>query len=97
MSTLTRKIFEQKTSKKMIQLKYKKHSSQIAHWQEKLEALVIKHKVFKDSEIEDVTLIDGKETFVGQEAVNKHIIQLESYLQDWRACNCDKWLDLEKI
>ena len=81
----------------MIQLKYKKHSYQIEYWQERLENLVIKHKVLEDTSIDDVVLIDGKDTFTGKDAVNNHIAELESYMQDWRACNCDKWLDVEKI
>lgn len=81
----------------MIQLKYKEHAYQIEYWKERLEALVIKHEVIADPQIDEVTLIDGKETFKGKEAINDHIVHLESYLQDWRACNCDKWIDLEKL
>lgn len=77
----------------MIQLIYKEFNPQIEFWKKKLDEIVIKHELVESSETQESVLLDGKERFIGEKAIEEHLIYLESYLKEWRNCRCDKWFD----
>ena len=72
----------------MITLKYPNVTPQITDWKERLEEVVLGHKLVEDKDLKAPVLEDGNILLEGKEAIDAHLDKIQGELKSWWYCDC---------
>ena len=72
----------------MIILKYPAETTLTETWREKLAELAVGHKVEQDETLTEPVISEKGKDYIGEAAVSDFVIELEQFMNDWRAPKC---------
>lgn len=72
----------------MITLKYPKKTAITETWREKLEELAVGFKIEEQADLNEAIITEKGKQYAGEAAVSNFIIELEQFINDWRAPKC---------
>lgn len=77
----------------MIQIKLPLQYKAYHQWEEQLKDWSVAHRVEFDTSVKEPFLTEGKDRYVGVDAIDAFFDEYKSFRKDWYACKCDAWLE----
>lgn len=72
----------------MYTLKYAISGKEVEEITERLKQLSLAYQIEESSEVDNITLQEGKKAIVGLVKIKSHLEELATELHQWYYCNC---------
>jgi hypothetical protein len=72
----------------MIHLQFPEATAKVENWRERLGNLIVAFKAEQQSDFEHPVITEGKKQYIGADAIEKFLKELEKDINDWRTPRC---------